>query len=155
MPPLAAGCRRADSAPSPPAGPGATVSGSNIGAKAIVGAGAVLQAGSIVGENAIVAPGSIVEPGTTVGAGEVWSGAPAVKVRDVSLAESQLHTVLAGNAREMADAHGAEWDKTPQQLAQEEVAHEIDELRDPDFAQFDDSSEIETDRRGILFNQLR
>ena len=40
-------------------------------------------------EGAAIAPGSVVTPRKTVGSGELWSGIPARKVRDLTAAEKE------------------------------------------------------------------
>ena len=40
-------------------------------------------------EGAAIAPGSVVTPHKTVGSGELWSGIPARKVRDLTAAEKE------------------------------------------------------------------
>jgi len=59
---------------------------------ALIGMGSILQEGSHVETEAFVAAGAVVPPNTIVGAGELWVGQPARKVRDLSTEERQrLH----------------------------------------------------------------
>lgn len=53
-------------------------------AGAMVGMQATVMDGAVVGEGALVAAGSLVPPGKRIGAGEVWAGRPARRVRAVS-----------------------------------------------------------------------
>lgn len=52
-----------------------------IGNNVTVGAHAVVLSDVIIGDNAIVATGAIVPKGTRIGAGEVWGGVPAKRLR--------------------------------------------------------------------------
>jgi carbonic anhydrase/acetyltransferase-like protein (isoleucine patch superfamily) len=45
--------------------------------------------GAHICEGAAIAPGSVVTPRKTVGAGEVWSGIPARKIRTLSKEEQE------------------------------------------------------------------
>lgn len=55
-----------------------------VGDKATVGVNAVIMSGVEVGNGAIVAAGSIVPPNTKIPPNELWGGAPARKIKDVS-----------------------------------------------------------------------
>jgi acetyltransferase-like isoleucine patch superfamily enzyme len=54
---------------------------------ATVGVHAVIMPGVEIGEEAIVAAGSIVPMNTKIGAGEVWAGIPARKIKDIEPSE--------------------------------------------------------------------
>eukprot|EP00522_Entomoneis_paludosa_P018410 CAMPEP_0172455542 /NCGR_PEP_ID=MMETSP1065-20121228/12118_1 /TAXON_ID=265537 /ORGANISM="Amphiprora paludosa, Strain CCMP125" /LENGTH=427 /DNA_ID=CAMNT_0013208005 /DNA_START=163 /DNA_END=1446 /DNA_ORIENTATION=- len=59
---------------------------------ALIGMGSMLQEGSHVESEALVAAGAVIPANTTVGAGELWVGNPARKVRDLTAEERQkLH----------------------------------------------------------------
>lgn len=49
----------------------------------MVGMNATVMDGAVVESGALVAAGALVTPGKKVGAGEVWAGSPARKLRDV------------------------------------------------------------------------
>jgi len=49
----------------------------------MVGMRATVMDGAVVGKGALVAAGALVTPGKQVGAGEVWAGSPARRVRDI------------------------------------------------------------------------
>ena len=49
----------------------------------MVGMQATVMDGAVVESGALVAAGSLVTPGQRVGAGEVWAGSPARRLRDV------------------------------------------------------------------------
>ena len=49
----------------------------------MVGMNATVMDGAVVEKGALVAAGALVTPGKRVGAGEVWAGSPARKIRDI------------------------------------------------------------------------
>ena len=55
----------------------------------LIGEGATVLDFSHICEGAAIAPGSVVTPHKTVGSGELWSGIPARKVRDLTAAEKE------------------------------------------------------------------
>jgi len=66
-----------------------------IGDGVLVADAATVMDGSIVGPNAVIAPGALVPPRRTLPGGFVYAGAPAVPVREITVAE------LAELAREV------------------------------------------------------
>ena len=52
-----------------------------IGNNVTVGAMAVIMSGVVIGDGAIVSAGAIVTKGTRIGAGEVWGGVPAKRLK--------------------------------------------------------------------------
>ena len=52
-----------------------------IGDRVTIGAGAIVLAGVTIGDDAIVSSGAVVTKGTRIGAGEVWGGVPARRLR--------------------------------------------------------------------------
>jgi acetyltransferase-like isoleucine patch superfamily enzyme len=54
-----------------------------IGNNVTVGAHAVIMAGVTIEDNAVVGVGAVVPKGTYIGAGEVWGGVPAKKIKDI------------------------------------------------------------------------
>lgn len=76
-------------------GHNAIVHGCTVEAGALIGMGAVVMDHAIVGEGAVVAAGAVVLEGTCIGAGELWAGVPARKVKSV---ESTLRKHLSATA---------------------------------------------------------
>ena len=76
-------------------GHNAIVHGCTVEAGALIGMGAVVMDRAVVGEGAVVAAGAIVLEGTRIGAGELWAGVPAKKVKDVG---PELKEILAATA---------------------------------------------------------
>ena len=54
----------------------------HIGNGVTIGAHAVIMAGVTAGDDAIVSAGAVVTKGTRIGAGEVWGGVPAKRLKD-------------------------------------------------------------------------
>ena len=52
-----------------------------IGNNVTIGAHAVVLSDVVVGDNAIVATGAVVPKGSRIGAGEVWGGVPARRIK--------------------------------------------------------------------------
>jgi acetyltransferase-like isoleucine patch superfamily enzyme len=52
-----------------------------VGDRVTIGAGAIVLAGCTIGDDAIVSSGAVVTKGTRIGAGEVWGGVPARRLR--------------------------------------------------------------------------
>lgn len=53
----------------------------------LIGMGAIILDGAVVAKHGFVGAGALIAPGKTVGAGELWVGNPAKKVRMLSEAE--------------------------------------------------------------------
>lgn len=58
-----------------------------VGDRTVVGAGAVLESSAVVENDAVVAPGSVVSAGSVVKSKQLWQGAPATMVRELSAEE--------------------------------------------------------------------
>jgi acetyltransferase-like isoleucine patch superfamily enzyme len=56
----------------------------HIGNTVTIGAKAVVMAGVRIGDNAIVSTGAVVTKDTLIGAGEIWGGIPARKIKSAS-----------------------------------------------------------------------
>jgi carbonic anhydrase/acetyltransferase-like protein (isoleucine patch superfamily) len=66
----------------------------------LVGMGAIVLDGAVIRRHAFIGAGAIVSPGREVGAGELWLGQPAKKVRMLSAAEIEgLHYSAAHYVR--------------------------------------------------------
>ena len=71
-------------------GANAQVKGATLDSYSFVGPNSVIQEGSTVEGYALVAAGSVVESGTTVPTGQVWAGAPAQYLRDLTQSEKHM-----------------------------------------------------------------
>ena len=83
-------------------GHNAIVHGCTVEAGALIGMGAVVMDRAIVGEGAVVAAGAVVLEGTRIGAGELWAGVPARKVKSVDSALKKHLSATAVRYREYA-----------------------------------------------------
>jgi len=93
---------------------GATLEdGCKIEANSIIFDGVVVEKGAVVGA------GSIVTQGKRVPSGQLWSGAPARFVRDVTPEEQTLLKEYAAYLHTLAQKHALEHDKLPEWKADE------------------------------------
>lgn len=83
-------------------GHNAIVHGCTVEEGALIGMGAVVMDRAVVGAGAVVAAGAVVLEGTMIGAGELWAGVPARKVKDVAPALSAHVSATAQRYREYA-----------------------------------------------------
>ena len=102
-------------------GPNAVVLGA-VESNAVVGAGAIVGAGATVLGN--LGPGSLLEPGASVPATELWSGAPAAKVRALDARDLEQATAARTLAAEAAATHRDECAKDYATLLKEDAAWE-------------------------------
>lgn len=65
-------------------GHNAIVHGCTIHDNVLIGMGAIVMDNCTVESNSIVAAGAVVTQGTHIHSGEVWAGAPAKKIKDIS-----------------------------------------------------------------------
>jgi len=70
---------------------GAIIHACTIDDNCLIGEGVVVLDGAHICEGAAIAPGSVVTPRKTIGSGEMWSGIPARKVRDLSIVRTAGH----------------------------------------------------------------
>ena len=75
----------------------------------VVGDKSVLLEGSMMEKGSVLAPGSVLPPGRRVPAGQLWAGAPARFVRDLTKDEKAAIPALAAAVAPAADAHAAEF----------------------------------------------
>ncbi len=64
-------------------GHNAIVHGCTVCDGALIGMGSVVMDRAVVGAGAVVAAGAVVLEGTQIGAGELWAGIPAKKIKQV------------------------------------------------------------------------
>ena len=82
----------------------AIIHGCAIGDGAFIGMAATIMDHAVVGAGAMVAAGALVTPRKQVGAGELWGGAPAKYMRDLT-DDEKAH--MADAARHYAELGGA------------------------------------------------
>jgi gamma-carbonic anhydrase len=81
--------------------------GSVLHDRAFVGLGSVVMDGCSIESDGMLAAGALLSPGKTIGAGELWMGRPAKKLRDLSAEEIAMNRMGAVHYAELAKAHAA------------------------------------------------
>jgi gamma-carbonic anhydrase len=74
---------------------------------AFVGLGSIVMDGCTIESDGMLAAGSMLTPGKTIGAGELWIGRPAKKLRDMSADEIARNRLGAAHYVQLAAAHRA------------------------------------------------
>ena len=76
-------------------GHNAIIHGCTLKDNVLIGMGAIVLDGCVMESNSIVAAGAVVTKGTHIGAGEVWAGIPAKKIKDISpkLTEEEINRI--------------------------------------------------------------
>lgn len=77
----------------------------SIGAGAFIGMNATVMDGAVVEDGAMVAARALVTPGKRVGSGQLWAGAPARFVRDLSDEDRKAMTDSAPHYRQLARSY--------------------------------------------------
>jgi len=132
-------------------GAGALLEDCTVAAESAVGAGATLAAGTSVQKNAMVGAGSVVAAGGVVKTGQLWAGAPAAYVRDLTPAEIDALKLGAADVLALSAAHAEETAKSFEELeAAADARKELAE-RDPDH-QYHPNPNLAPERRGLIFN---
>ncbi len=78
-------------------GHNAIVHGCTVHDHVLIGMGAIVMDDCLVESNSIIGAGSVVTQGTHIKSGEVWAGAPARKIKDISA------DLLEGEVNRIAD----------------------------------------------------
>jgi carbonic anhydrase/acetyltransferase-like protein (isoleucine patch superfamily) len=81
--------------------------GSVLHDRAFVGLGSIVMDGCTIESDGMLAAGSMLTPGKTIGAGELWMGRPAKKLRDMSAEEIARNRLGAGHYVLLAERHKA------------------------------------------------
>jgi gamma-carbonic anhydrase len=81
--------------------------GSILHDRAFVGLGSIVMDGCTIESDGMLAAGSMLTPGKTIGAGELWIGRPAKKLRDMSDDEIARNRLGAAHYVQLAVAHKA------------------------------------------------
>ena len=100
---------------------------------AFVGMGATVMDGAVVESGAMVAAGALVTPGTVVPTGQLWAGAPAKFMRDMTAEEKAFTATSAETYAEVGAVHAAENDKSFEELEYDKAARRMQRERDPDY----------------------
>lgn len=141
-------------------GPGAIIHGATLENNVMVGAGAQVLDGSVVEKGAIIEPGSVVTPGTRVKRNTLWAGSPAKMLRDLGKEELKASIQTTEDNIGLAYIHAEECAKPQNQLHDEELQHEDDEVRDPEYVfqqrkpgeKVDDNDVLGIGSPGIIFD---
>lgn len=81
--------------------------GSMLHDRAFVGLGSIVMDGCVIESEGMLAAGAMLTPGKTIGAGELWIGRPAKKLRDMSAQEIAGNRAGAAHYVQLAKAHKA------------------------------------------------
>jgi gamma-carbonic anhydrase len=81
--------------------------GSILHDRAFVGLGSIVMDGCTIESDGMLAAGSMLTPGKTIGAGELWIGRPAKKLRDMRVGEIARNRLGAAHYVQLAAAHKA------------------------------------------------
>lgn len=114
-------------------GHGAVVHGASVSDEAMIGMGAVIENGASVAKHALVAAGSVLPAKAVVGVGELWAGAPAAKVRDLTTAEIDAIIASAEDYVNLSSAHAEEAGKTHDQIEGEKLRRTLLDQRSDDY----------------------
>jgi carbonic anhydrase/acetyltransferase-like protein (isoleucine patch superfamily) len=100
---------------------------------AFIGMGATVMDGAVVEKGAMVAAGALVTPGVVVPSGQLWAGAPARFMRDMTADEKAFTVTSAATYAEVADVHAAECGKSHLEIEHDRAAREMARERDADY----------------------
>lgn len=103
---------------------GATVNGCFLDDESFVGVGAQVHDGAKISKFAMVAAGSIVNAKTIIPSGQLWSGIPAVYLRDLTSAEIASISKNAASNVELSTIHSLEVAKSWETIETEEYDYE-------------------------------
>ena len=92
---------------------------------AFVGMGATVMDGAVVESGAMVAAGALVTPGTVVPTGQLWAGAPAKFMREMTAEEKAFTVTSAETYAEVGAVHAAENDKSFEELEYDKAARRM------------------------------
>jgi len=114
-------------------GHNATLHACTIQDDAFIGMGATVMDGAVVEKGAMVAAGALVTPGTVVPTGQVWAGAPAKFMRDMTAEEKAFTTTSAETYAEMGAVHAVECGKSFEEVEYDKAVRTMTLERDPDY----------------------
>ena len=81
--------------------------GSLLHDRAFVGLGSIVMDGCVIESDGMLAAGAMLTPGKIIGAGELWIGRPAKKLRDMSAQEIAGNRAGAAHYVQFAKTHKA------------------------------------------------
>lgn len=116
-------------------GAGAFVSGATLSDGVLVGPGAKVMPGAHVGSDSYVDGGAVVVAGTRIPGGELWTGSPAKKLRNLSEGEMAYLRSYALRTAECSETHYQQSVQSRSQLAQQE---EERQFREGEYLQWND-----------------
>lgn len=105
-------------------GAGAFVGGATISDGVLVGPGAKVLAGAHVGSDSYIDGGAVVTSGTRIPAGELWTGSPAAKLRNLTEGEIAYLRNFAQHTAECAETHFQQSIQTRAGIEQQEAEQE-------------------------------
>ena len=100
---------------------------------AFIGMGATVMDGATVESGAMVAAGALVTSGTVVPTGQLWAGAPAKFMRDMTAEEKAFTTTSAETYAEVGAVHAAEAGKSFEEIEHDKAARTMALERDTDY----------------------
>ena len=100
---------------------------------AFIGMGATVMDGATVEAGAMVAAGALVTPGTTVPSGQLWAGAPARMMREMTAEEKAFTKTSAETYAAVGEVHAEECGKGFEEIEHDKAARRMALERDPDY----------------------
>lgn len=100
---------------------------------AFVGMGATVMDGATLEKGSMVAAGALVTPGTVIPSGQLWAGAPARFMRDMTAEEKAFTTTSAETYAEVGAVHAAECGKSHEEIMRDVAARAAARERDADY----------------------
>ena len=133
---------------------GAIIHACTIDDNCLIGEGVVVLDGAHICEGAAIAPGSVVTPRKTIGSGEMWSGVPARKVRDLTEKEKQEIKEMCDAVSKSAKMHFTETSKSYEDLLVDAADAEDKRIRDITYAYNPNPNTVHPERRGLIYDRL-
>lgn len=100
---------------------------------AFIGMGATVMDRAVVEKGAMVAAGALVTPGTVVPTGQLWAGAPAKFMREMTAEEKAFTATSAETYAEVGAVHAAEAGKSFEEIEHDKAARAMAMERDDDY----------------------
>ncbi|KAK8807215.1 hypothetical protein WA158_003974 [Blastocystis sp. Blastoise] len=133
---------------------GCKVHAVTIGDNCLVGAGSTILDNVVMESQSAVAPGSVVPPNKTIHSGEMWAGAPAQKIRDLSPDELMEITLMCKDSLASAGIHQVENMKSYKDLIEDDKEYKDITTRDLDYPVHPAPSGMNPERRGLIYDRL-
>lgn len=106
-------------------GAGAYVGAATLSDGVLVGPGAVVNSGVHVGSDSYIDGGATIPNGTRIGAGELWTGSPAKKLRNLTESEVAFLRGSAQHTAQCAETHFEQSIQTGAGLEAQEAEREV------------------------------